>query len=114
MNKIYKPESLAKIKRALYVAAFITFLPALIFAQGKNEFRGVVVDQNSQSLPGVNIIQQGTNSGTVTGLDGSFVLSAEGSEITVSACMVGYSTIEFSLKVGETKTVVLEEDVVSL
>ena len=114
MNKNYKPEPLVKKWRTVFVAVVFAMLPALIFAQGKNDFRGVVVDQNSQSLPGVNIIQKGTSNGTVSGADGSFILSADADAIVVNASMVGYITSEFTLKAGQSTNIVLEEDVVSL
>lgn len=37
---------------------------------------GTVVDSNGESLPGVSIVVSGTNRGTVTDLDGKFMISA--------------------------------------
>src|SRR5690606_20251173 len=36
------------------------------------EVTGVVTDQNGESLPGVSILEMGTNNGTVSDIDGRF------------------------------------------
>lgn len=38
------------------------------------EVSGTVTDQNGMSLPGVNIIEKGTNNGTITDVDGKYTI----------------------------------------
>ena len=43
------------------------------------EIRGVVSDVNGEALIGVSVIVDGTTSGTVTGVDGDYVLNVNSS-----------------------------------
>ncbi|MEL1240435.1 TonB-dependent receptor [Flavobacterium flavipallidum] len=54
---------------------------------------GVVKDQSGSNLPGVNIIEKGTNNGVSTDLDGKYSIKVkEGATLVFS--YIGYSTIE--------------------
>ena len=57
------------------------------------EIRGVVSDVNGEPLIGVSVIVDGTASGTVTGVDGDYVInvnSAKGKTLVFS--MIGMAT----------------------
>ncbi|HEX9601745.1 MAG TPA: carboxypeptidase-like regulatory domain-containing protein, partial [Mariniflexile sp.] len=45
------------------------------FANSQTVITGSVVDDNSQPIPGANIIVVGTSTGTVTDFDGNFTLT---------------------------------------
>ncbi len=54
---------------------------------------GTVVDENSQPVPGVNVIVVGTSSGTVTDFDGKYTLTTnQEPPYTIQASSVGFST----------------------
>ncbi len=54
---------------------------------------GTIVDENSQPVPGVNVIVVGTSSGTVSDFDGKFALTTnQDPPFTVQASSVGFST----------------------
>lgn len=54
---------------------------------------GVVKDQSGGNLPGVNIIEKGTNNGVSTDLDGKYSIKVkEGATLVFS--YIGYSTVE--------------------
>ena len=54
---------------------------------------GTIVDENSQPVPGVNVIVVGTSSGTVSDFDGKFALTtSQEPPFTVQASSVGFST----------------------
>ena len=55
------------------VILFFTFSSLPAWAQ-TSEVRGTVKDANGESLIGVNVVRKGTSDGTVTDLDGNFVL----------------------------------------
>jgi len=95
-----------KRKLLLLLAAVLTSVAAM--AQG-TKISGKVVDVNGEPLLGVGVVVQGTTTGTVTNLDGTFELTVpSGAILEVSS--VGYKTL--SLPVGnQTKfEIVLEED----
>ncbi|ODS83521.1 MAG: hypothetical protein ABS46_06215 [Cytophagaceae bacterium SCN 52-12] len=72
---------------------------------------GKVTDEANEPLPGVNIMVKGSQTGTVSGIDGSFSISLPEAEATLIFSFVGYLTeeiivnnqtrIEVTLKVDE-------------
>ncbi|WP_426095041.1 TonB-dependent receptor [Flavobacterium sp. DSR2-3-3] len=78
----------------------------LLFAQ--KEVSGVVQDNTGAGLPGVNIIEKGTNNGVSTDSDGGYKIKVkEGATLVFS--YVGFSTIE-KLVTGTFIKVVLSEE----
>jgi len=64
----------------------------------QNTIRGQVTDTGSgSSLPGVNIVVQGTNIGTVTDVDGNFSLSVPSLNETLVISYIGYQTQEIPI-----------------
>ena len=88
---------------------FLLILPIGIFAQ--STLKGVVLDGSSQQpLPSVNIIVEGTTTGTTTDFDGNFTLSnvKNGDKIVFSYLGFLNQTITYS---GQKEiTVTLQED----
>lgn len=63
-------------------------------------YSGLIKGPNSQPLAGVNIMIKGTQTGTVTGNDGSFSINANpGNTLVISA--IGYETYEVKLGSNE-------------
>lgn len=61
------------------------------FAQEKTTISGTVTDgETGESLPGVNIIVVGTNTGTSTGADGSYELRVESLQDTLQFSFLGF------------------------
>ena len=52
---------------------------------------GQVTDENNQGLPGANIIETGTNTGTTTDANGNFVLNVSDAATTLTISSVGYA-----------------------
>ena len=76
-----------------------TFFPILfLFCFGitfsQTTISGSVVDDNSQPIPGVNIIIIGTSTGTVTDIDGKFALTTtQTPPFSIQASSVGFETV---------------------
>ncbi len=90
-----------KISKNLLSLLFL-FVTTAMFSQTK--IKGTVVDSElNSSLPGVNVVIKGTNSGTTTDFDGNFTLNVTTSGQLVLS-YVGYqsSTVNFTVKNGET------------
>ncbi|MFR9529027.1 MAG: TonB-dependent receptor [Rikenellaceae bacterium] len=84
----------------LMVASSVT-----LHAQGG--ISGVVVDSAGEPIIGATVIVDGTTMGTVTSIDGDFILNVkEGSQITVS--FIGYNDVSTPLKNG--MKIVMVED----
>ncbi|HAI76260.1 MAG TPA: TonB-dependent receptor [Microscillaceae bacterium] len=105
MNKFY------------YVVLFLMLQSAGLWAQS---IKGRVVDALTQEpLPGVNVLIQGTNQGTITNRDGNFELNVGNTgTYTIVFSFLGYTTITQEAVVGAAinadLNVSLEESVTSL
>jgi len=77
------------------------------------EIQGTVTDASGEPIPGATIIVIGTNSGTVTDIDGNFSVDAnEGDQIRIS--FIGYKSQTFTIGSQSTLEIILEEDQSSL
>lgn len=56
---------------------------------------GKVTDTNNQPLPGVSVVVKGTNTGTSTGVDGTYGISATSSDAVLTFSFIGYVLQEF-------------------
>ncbi len=76
--------------------------------------QGIVTDPLGEPLPGVNVIEEGTANGTVSGISGEFRLELSDAGSQVQLSYVGFVT-EY-LKVGKRRkfNVVLTEDITKL
>jgi TonB-linked SusC/RagA family outer membrane protein len=79
----------------------------------KIQIRGVVRDLSGESIPGVNVFEKGTMNGTVTSVDGIYVIEAA-PNATLVFSFVGFQTLEIPVNNQPTLDVVLNEDVVGL
>jgi len=66
------------------------------------EISGIITDESSQPLPGVNIIVKGTTSGTQTDFDGKYEIQAKVGQTLVYS-YIGYVSQERKLKLGNQK-----------
>lgn len=84
----------------------------LSFAQQKT-ITGTVIDESGLPLPGVNVLVQGTNTGTQTDFDGQYSIQAsQGDELVFS--FVGMQTARITVGAPSTINVTLGEDAASL
>lgn len=75
---------------------------------------GSVYDKLGQPVIGANVIVKGTTNGTITDLDGKFVLDGVGDNSVLVVSYIGYLTTEIPVKGNNNLSVVLEEDSKSL
>ncbi len=74
--------------RSLMVLAVLLLSSGWMLAR---TITGTVVDETGIGLPGVNIIIEGTSSGTVTDIDGSYSISANDGDVLIFS-FTGYQT----------------------
>lgn len=77
-------------------------------------FTGKVVDSDGTAIPGVNVVIKGTNTGTVTDVNGDYQLVDNGSSPTLVYTFIGYSNVEEVAEVSKPTTVTLQEDLTQL
>lgn len=81
------------MKRILLLSAFI-LLQCAVFAQSAKISGRVLDGDNNTALPGVNVLLSGTNKGTYTDSNGSFVLKNFSSgEVTLLFSFIGFETV---------------------
>jgi TonB family protein len=80
----------------------------------KNVFTGKVVDTDGNGIPGVNVIVKGTNTGTVTDIQGNYQLALDELKPTLVYTFIGYTNTEEVADVAKPTTINLEEDVTQL
>ncbi|MFT6754628.1 MAG: iron complex outermembrane receptor protein [Urechidicola sp.] len=83
---------LIKMKKITLIIAFL-FSATIAFGQGVS---GKVLDQSGNGIPGVNVLEKGTTTGTTSDFDGNYSVNAS-STGTLVFSFVGYSTKEESI-----------------
>ena len=88
--------------------ALLLLLPGQIFAQNLR-VEGTVLDELGEGLIGAGVLIQGTRTGTVTDMDGKFVLTSVPRGATLEISCIGYVTQVVQVT-GPTMTIAMELD----
>lgn len=89
------------------------FFLSPVFAQGPT-IKGKITDVNGLSLPGVSVIEKGTNNGAVTDLDGNFSIKVQSSESVLVFSFLGYVTEEIAVGNQNSINLSMTEDIETL
>lgn len=106
-NRSKKNCKMPTIRFLLVMLVAIT-MPLNIFAQ-QITVSGTVVDGNNEPLIGVNVQLKGTQSGTVTDMEGSFSISASPQDVLVFTYL-GMATQELTVGTNRVVRIVLSEN----
>lgn len=96
-----------------FAASLILLLISLTpgFAQNQREVSGKVLDVAQQPLVGVAVLVEGTNNGTMTSEDGTFLLKVPAGNVTLEVSSLGYITRKVTVPATKASvTITLEED----
>lgn len=98
------------ILRALVWVSCVFFSVQFLYAQ-KAVLKGTVVDvETGETLIGANVSVKGTAVGTITDIDGNFVLNVTVDEPILTVSYVGYQRTEIQAKVGKKTVIRLRPD----
>ncbi len=75
---------------------------------------GNVMDSNGEPVIGASVMEKGTQNGTVTDLDGKFVLKSLKEEGKLVVSFIGMKTVEVKVVSGKDLNIILQEDTQSL
>lgn len=75
------------------------------------DITGTVTDQLGSPLPGVNIMLKGTNTGTVTDVNGKYTLKLSSAENIIVFSFIGFKTKEVATEGKSVIDIQLEEDI---
>ena len=97
------------LQRMFFISLLLAFSVGSAWAQGKR-VTGTVLDKDGMSVIGASVRLEGTSSGTITDIDGKFVLEDMPQTGTLEISFVGYKTVKLSLEGKSVFNVTLEED----
>lgn len=93
-----KPRQKNYLKSIALLVFFLLLVPHLLFAQ--KILKGKVLDEKANPLQGAGIKLKKSGKVTVTGVDGSFTISAPDNETSLIVSYIGYPTQEIEIKAG--------------
>ncbi len=96
-----------------YGALIVGLILSITVSYGQGVVSGQVTDDVGDPIPGVNVVIQGTTSGTVTDATGNYSLTASSSDVLVFS-FVGYLTQQITVGNQTNINVSLEADVQQL
>lgn len=98
------------------ISLFVVLCGSLsLWAQGQITVSGTVIEASTgDPAIGVTVLEQGTNNGTVTDLDGNYTLPGVASNATLVFSYIGMNTVEEPVNGRTTINVTLSEDVQAL
>ena len=76
--------------------------------------KGHVVDATGEPVIGASVIEKGSSNGTITDMDGNFILNVGSKEAILEISYIGYQGQSLKVTPGKTLSVVLKEDTQSL
>jgi len=79
------------LSRLFGLTALLLLMPGVSFAQNLR-VEGKVLDENGEGLVGAGVVIQGTTTGTVTDLDGNYVIASVRQGATLEFSCIGYAT----------------------
>ena len=82
--------------------------------QEKVKVSGRVVDAAGEPVIGASVIEKGSSNGTITDMDGNFILNVGSKDAILEISYIGYQGQSLKVTPGKTLSVVLKEDTQSL
>lgn len=100
----------------LFFLGAFNFSYSVLYGENLTDFymeervvHGVVKDSNGEPLPGVNIIEKGTDNGTISALDGTFDLKLLKDKSILVFRYIGFESKEIEVKSKDNINVLLKE-----
>lgn len=102
------------IRKLLFTVLLHSLLLTTVWAQDRQVSGKVTAAEDGTSLPGVNIVVQGTTKGTTTDADGNYTIQLAPSETTLVFTFVGFATITEEVGDRTVIDVTMGSDITSL
>ena len=81
---------------------------------GKTKITGRVLDNNGEPIIGASVLEQGTKNGTVTDIDGNFVLNTSKENPTLDISYIGFLSQQVKARNGVATKVTMKENAQNL
>src|SRR5258707_1478453 len=112
INYYELPPGFLSTKRYLLLCMMIV-LSTLAFGQGQT-ISGKILDDQSQPIPGANILEKGTANGTVTDATGNYTMNVSSGNAILVISFIGFKSQEVAIEGRSTIDVSLVPDITSL
>ena len=76
-----------------YLTMVVLFLLGMTAYAQQHSVKGTVVDQNGQPVIGMTVMEQGTQNGTTTDIDGKWQMTVTSGQATLEFAALGYATV---------------------
>ena len=83
---------------------------AKVAAPNRNPIKGKVTDEKGEPIIGASVTYTGTNTGTITDLNGEFTLKKEEGNKELTAQFIGYEPVEIPVDTSRTMLIAMNED----
>ena len=80
-----------------------------LYENASFQVKGIVIDANHEPVPGVNVHEKGTSNGTITDIEGRFILHLT-QQTTVLFSFIGYLSKEIPIRGDSSLTIQMTED----
>lgn len=97
-----------------FVFALFFLSTTSLLAQQEVTVKGKITDESEQAIPGATVLIKGTTKGTITNIDGDYVLSQVPESATLVFSFVGMSSQEIPVNNQSNINVVLKADAIGL
>lgn len=94
-------------KMGLFIAFFSI---CVLQTMAQTEVKGMVTDPSGLGMPGVSVLEKGTQNGVITGLDGDFSINTSSTDAILVFSFIGYQTVEVALDGRTSLSVQLSEE----
>lgn len=94
----------------IFTNLIFMLLPVLAMAQTRTVSGTVTSSEDGETIPGVNVVVDGTTKGTVTDIEGAYTLELEPGENTLIFSYVGFNTQTVTVDQQTTIDVVMQVD----
>lgn len=84
------------------------------FATSQEKIEGRVTDESGNVLPGVNVQEKGTTNGTVTDINGDYVITVQNKNAVLTFSCIGYRTEDIKVENKSKIDVTLVPEIMSL
>ena len=92
------PNSIYRQTRLFLVILFALCMPLCGFAQGAFNVEGVIKDASGEPIIGANVVENGTQNGTVSDINGVFTLKVKNGNAVLKVSYIGYVTQTINIK----------------
>lgn len=101
-------------KQFFFITIFLIAITTQSLAQRARTITGVVYDENGSGMAGANVVEKGTNNGTVTNSTGRYTIHISSARNPLEVTFVGYIPKTVGIGASDAVDVYLEPDATNL